>query len=1605
MIVTLIHMDRLGSITLPERVTGQYWVSEAADDGSNRKLIGIEGVNGEWVLKSNKDVRVRDSSGQYVRSTILKSLSIYTLSIEQTGSKALIFTEPNTEDRQTFMKFLADGDMDLSIGRAEQNDIILANQFVSASHATLAYRDGQWHITDLSSTNGTFVDGERVAKKSLKFGDMIYIMGFKLIVGNHFVALNNPDGTVTVRGKLKPFISQTPEQVDEEEDEFELPQPDYFYRSPRFKRDLDKPVFKIDSPPPNAIGDEIPIMFLIGPSMTMGMASMATAMFAVNSAMTTGDITRAIPSIVMSVSMLLGTVLWPILTKRYDRRRRRKKEKIRQEKYKAYLDRVAVMFNEEAERQEELFRENHVPVEDCVARIHHVQRNLWERGRGQNDFLKIRAGVGSGRMIADISYSEKKFSIDDDNLQEELYTLCEAPKVLKNIPITLSFFENHISGVIGNRKETVEFAKGLIIQIAALYSYDEVKMVFIYDEAEQDDFGFTKWLPHVWSDDNKFRFIATNQNEVKEVSAYIEKEIEHRSEINESELEDVKPTYIIFALSRPLAIRAEMLKQVYSKKENIHISVVTFYDELKNLPKECTTVVEIEKNSGKLFDKSDITGKSISFVPDIYLNTAPTALSVKLSNVQLDTSGGSFNLPKMVTFLEMFGVGKVEHLNALTRWKDNDPTKSLEAPIGVDTLGETFKLDLHEKFHGPHGLVAGMTGSGKSEFIISYILSLAVNYHPHEVAFILIDYKGGGMAKSFEKLPHTAGIITNLDGAAIKRSLVSIESELKRRQSVFAEASKKVGESNIDIYKYQKQFREGIVDEPLQHLFIISDEFAELKTQQPEFMQKLVSAARIGRSLGVHLILATQKPSGVVDDQIWANSKFRVSLKVQERADSMDMLKRPDAAELTDTGRFYLQVGYNELFEMGQSAWAGAPYYPSDKAVAERDSSVVVIDRNGRTLKEAKMDKRKGKFANPKKQMDVITDYLSHIADEEKIKVRPLWLEPIPAMILLDDVKKRHSIRPTRSFLLDPRNQLGQGANQASQSERDQPAHSANLAGVLPGQAEVSATVEIDPAKGQLQETKMQETPAVSSGIQPAASIVLNPVIGEYDDPARQRQCLFTLPLTEEGNTIVYGVAGSGKTTFLNTMVYSLIHEHTPDEVNIYLLDFSSETLRAFEKAPHVGDVIFSYEGEKVSNLFKMLQSEIGRRKKLFADYGGDLASYVTATGKNMPSIIVAINNFAAFTEIYEEKEEAVSFLSREGTKYGIYFVLTALGTSVVRFRLLQNFKQLITLQLNDESDYSTVVGKTEGLFPSKHKGRGLIRRDDVYEFQIAHVTDDPVPYPFIQEACGKLLTGWKGAFAKKIPILPEKVDIDFLADSIGTGQSLSLPIGVEKNSLNVHHYPFGQSYIHMVLASGDEYVPFLHEFSMLMAERAGLDVTVYDAPQSFGDQEATGITYYSTMKECEEAIGELFNLVVHRNNSYKEALEKGTEPDSFEQKVIVIHSVAALKEALSPEGSEKLNLILERGEARYNLTIIFGEPARNLSGLSFDKWYKRHLTGADGIWVGSGITEQFQLKPAKTTADMREDIGSEFGFSILKGKSVLVKLLSGENEEDDSDE
>lgn len=1513
MIITVISKNSIKTVSLSKKVKGQFWFEDPSDIREKR-MVCVEGVEEQWVLKSSKQAKIKNQNGEVLKSIVLQPLSIYMLE-RNNKDNVFIYTEPTTDDRQCFTKYNVRNGTQISIGRAAYNDITYKNTFVSSNHARIIFQDNDWFIQDVDSANGVFVNKKRVRETQLFIGDVVYIMGLKIIIGIDFIAINNPDQTVCISKTLIPYINQ---QIDFDEEEYELQEKEYFYRLPRFKRDIEKEAITIYPPPDSVIGEELPIVLVLGSSLAMGIMSMVTV--------TNAILRKNVISMVMGGSMLIGTVLLPIISKKYDAIRKRKKEALRQRKYREYLSNESVLIGEKCTLQEEILRENFVSIQECERRIEECTQNLWERGFGQNDFLKVRVGYGEGELEAEMQKPDKRFSLESDNLREEYYALLEEPKTLHDIPITYSIFDEYVSGIIGKREDVTEFVKGLIIQCAALYGYDEVKFVFIYDKEEEETFGFVKWLPHVWSEGNKFRFIATNIVEVKEISAYLEPIVGYRASMNMTDLEDAIPYYVIFSMSRELAARAEVIKEILAQKQNIHFSIVTAYGDIKSLPKESSIVVELHKNSGRLFDKNDITGHSVEFIPDIKLDRDPYKMAIKLANVQLDILSDEEKLPNSISFLEMFGVGKVEHLNSLNRWKENDPTKSLAAPIGVNTLGDVFTLDLHEKFHGPHGLIAGMTGSGKSEFVITYILSLAVNYHPNEVAFILIDYKGGGMAKSFEKLPHTAGIITNLDGAAIKRSLISIESELKRRQAIFADVSKQIGISNIDIYKYQKLYREGTVKEPLQHLFIISDEFAELKTQQSEFMAQLVSAARIGRSLGVHLILATQKPNGVVDAQIWSNSKFRVCLKVQDRADSMDMLKRAEAAELTTTGRFYLQVGYNELFELGQSAWAGAPYYPSDKVMIEKDNSIVVIDKNGHVIKEGKFDKRGAFHSETKKQLDAITDYLRSIAEEEEIKIRTLWLDPIPAIIFIENLKKKYN--------------------------------------------------------------------AISKRFK------LNPVIGEYDDPVHQRQCLFCVPISDEGNVIIYGSAGSGKTTFLNAMLYSLITEHTPEEVSIYIMDFASETLRAFAKAPHVGDVMLSYEAEKITNLMKMLYKEIKVRKRLFADFGGDYQSYIKCE-KALPQIVIVINNYTAFMEEYESLEDAVTFLSREGVKYGIYFVITSVSTSGVRFRMIQNFKQLFTLQLNDEAEYSSVVGKTEGLFPSKFKGRGLVKKDILYEFQVASLTEEEVPYQYIQTYVSGLAERWHGARAAKIPILPDVVNEEFLIDYIDENDYQNIPIGVETNSLAPCKYPFGTSYITMVVSADDRYQEFANDFTLMMENHLNVSGYVLDGENTvIGNMKK--FTKASSAKQFDDIIAELYEMAVYRNNLYKDALENECEAPSFEPKIIVINSISNVRKSISEVSNEKLMLVLDRGETKYGMNVIIMEQSKTMGLMAMEKWFKNRVSQSDGIWIGSGVTDQFTLKANKQTNEMREDIGKGFGFVFKKGKVTKVKLLRNKAEEED---
>ena len=1531
--VSLLMNSKMITINLPQTVSGQYWLEDADENENYGRIIGIEAKNGKWFLNSNKYVRVLNSNEAGVDSVCLEENYFYHLLSVKTHSDYYVFTEADTQDRLVFKKFATQSRINITIGRDSKNIVAYKNPFVSSQHATLSF-DGidTWSISDNNSTNGTYINNEKLdGSKDLNPGDVINILGLKIVVGNKFFAVNNPDSNVQVSTQYLVAVKQQEISQTRESTSFASPISSY-YRPPRFRRGISTFKFKVDAPPAKEKKDEIPIAFVLGPSMTMGLASIFTAMSAIVNYLSQDPFERnfitILPTIAMALGMLAGTILWPILSKKNEAKRNKRKEALRKEKYIEYLNSCRQEIQNHCNEQRSILIENNPLVSQVATEKGFWEHDLWSREFSDPDFLEIRVGQGNVPMDCEISFPQKSFSLDDDDLKTEVELMATEDYSVNNVPITHSLLYTKATGVVcRNRKTLFEFVNNILLQISMYQSYDEAKIVLISNLQDESGFQFIKWLPHLWNDEKSIRFIASTQEELKELSIEIDRVIESRNNQEDTNKSAVPPHYIIVVTDKELGYKCDFIKKIL-ENNSLGFSVIFAFNELKSLPKECSAVLEIGDNASTIYYKDNLTGEKQVFNAEVLSQEEALSIAKELSNIELDLNKTNFILPSMLTFLDMFGVSKIEHLNALSRWKENNPVSSLKTPVGVDINGDNFILDLHEKFHGPHGLIAGMTGSGKSEFIISYILSLAINYHPNEVAFILIDYKGGGLTGAFESdsytLPHLAGTITNLDGSSIKRSLVSIQSELRKRQAAFNEARRLANEGTMDIYKYQQLYRNGVVKKPIPHLFIISDEFAELKAQQPEFMEQLISTARIGRSLGVHLILATQKPSGVVDDQIWSNSRFRVCLKVQDKSDSMDMIKRADAAEIAQTGRFYLQVGFNELFELGQSAWSGAPYIPKDSNLDEREiKEISLLDNLGRTVHSVKLGVEEEKDRDNLRQIVEINKYIYNLAKTENTFADQLWLPPIPERIYSEQLISKYNV-----------------------SKRSLP-H-------------------------------------------------LTAVVGELDDPENQKQDILEIDFLKTGNVAVYGATGSGKGQFFISTIYSLLKNYSAEELNVYILDFGSETLKSFIKAPQIADVIISSDSEKLKNFFRLLLKELSNRKKLFSNYGGSYSNYLRLSDKKVPSVVVYINNFAAFSEAYEEYEDLVLQMLREGNRYGIFFVVSATNYNDIKFRVGQNFNKQFVLQLNDNSDYSIILGPTNGLYPAKILGRGLVTDDEdrLFEFQTACAFDDEDLITGINSFCNAIAETAK-VFAEPIPVLPEIVNADYFVNS---GYELSFKrfvLGIDYNTMKAKEFNFLKNSLLMVAGlDKEELIPFAIQSAQVAAQIENTKVFVFDTVGVSIEQ--PNVTVVSS--DFETAFEQIYKTVVQRHNDYKDY--NGKYPLDYDLSNIycVVIGFGDLLLSFSNEFARKVNELLKRINPAFRVHFVLCDSPLEVSKYSFEDWYKQQLNG-DGIWVGDGVNGQFTLNISKRNRDMNREIDNRYGFVVEHGKASFIKLL-GEGEE-----
>ena len=1528
MLVAVQSKDRLLTAALPSEVEGARWLVDVA----GRKLAHAVGRGGWWYVEPCEGLRVRGSGGSMHSSVEIdpSKLAVVNLDDREGGSWCLVF-HPDTPQSVTNSIWGFSGERDISIGRSDDNDIVYPCSFVSGRHAKLSYRNGSWLILDLGSSNGMFLNGRRIEPGKAHpaaFGDAVDVFGLRITLGAGFFSCNNPEGSLRMADQqLVRYRAIAPEKRGAAHPAEEA----LFYPALRFARAVEKKSFVVDAPPQPEREDETSLAMRIGPSLIMAFASvMSAAVFVSMMSEQGSSMLRAVPMVTMAVAMLAGSVLWPVLNARTQNKNRAKKEARRRAAYSQYINKVRSELAAEAMLQKDILTENRVSVQECLQRALVCSPNLMNRTALHADYLDVRLGVGEESFVADLRFPDQHFSMDDDDLREAVDALAKEPRLVRGVPLVFPIVSKHVMGVVGSKAATFDFARGMIVQVAALCSYEDVKIVVLCDEEDRDEWSFALHLPHCFSDTSESRYFACGAEEAAELGLFMERVLESRRSVERFEARDAHPYYVVLCASETLADRADIVRAIVRERANWGVSLISLAREMKDLPKECRSVVGLDGASGYLLERDDPSGRRRLFAPDIAVSAeVAQRFSRALSRVRLDLAAVARKMPERLGFFEMFGIANADHLNIAERWRVGNASNTLSCYVGVDELGEPFALNLHEKFHGPHGLIAGTTGSGKSEFIITYILSMAMTYSPNEVAFVLIDYKGGGLAKAFDnehvRLPHLAGVITNLDGAAITRSLVSINSELKRRQALFNRARDVVGGDSVDIYGYLNLFRQGKMDEPCPHLFIVADEFAELKQQEPEFMDELISAARIGRSLGVHLILATQKPSGVVNDQIWSNARFKVCLKVADSADSTEMIKRPDAAELSQAGRFYLLVGYNEYFALGQAAYAGARYVEREQFEPERDDAVTLISDTGRSLVSIK-PRKEGFAGDGRPESVVLLQRIGKTADALGLHARQLWLEPIPAAITVEGLERKYA-----GWL-------------ASESRN---------------------------------------------------RLVLNPLVGEIDDPEHQRQLPLRLPLTAEGNALFYGLGESGVETLLGTMVFSLLRAHDAASLRVYILDFGSESLRAFAAAPQVGDVICAGEDEKVMRFFDFAEAEIAARRRKLAAHGGSLLRYAESHD-DTPALLFVLNDTASFVELYPRLEERLAKLTRDTGRGGVHLVMTGASTSSVRLGMRMNFRQVLAVNMADAGDYGLVFGSMRGVPVPHGHARGLARHDGrLLEFQGAHASIGPDEFGDIARFCASLqetLADQKKVWAPPIPTVPQHVAADDLLSR--AVPLLELPYGIYEDTLEVAAFDFEEAPIRRcVFQKRKTGAPVIRAIAQMASRRPGWECAVLDFDGLLGDERPEGCTF-ATRKD-DLAMGYVANLV------------NFDIPEKGKTLLVVVTGIAGFTTRLAPAYASDLRSFLRDLPAQAAIKFLLADAVSSAT-YSGEEWFKLQVGLKEGLWIGPGADSQSsigisyngnkRLTPDSQMKDSR-------GFAVDAGDARLVRLVELEANEDKEDE
>ncbi|GAB3586206.1 type VII secretion protein EccC [Amycolatopsis endophytica] len=958
-----------------------------------------------------------------------------------------------------------------------------------------------------------------------------------------------------------------------------------------------------------------------------------------------------------------------------------------------------------------------------------ASHRLWERRPMDADFGVARIGTGPQRPAMTLVPPEAKPLEQLEPLSAlALRRFLTTYTAIPGLPLAMAVNGFSRIHVTGDRARSVALVRAILVQLASLQSPDDLRVAACPSAGEQQ-WDWLKWLPHALHPERTdaagpLRLVATS---IVSVEAMIDDLLGERKRFDPSyDNREALPHVVVVLDGGSTAGSDELMADG-------GLEGVTIVDLRTPPPRalDPATIVLHVGEDGALSSET-IDGAVELGEADALDLSAAEGIARQLAPLRATAAGrGEQPLSTDLDLAELLDIGDPRTYDPADTWVQRPTRDRLRIRFGIGTDGSPVELDLKESAQdgmGPHGLLIGATGSGKSELLRTLVLALAVAHPPSSLNFALVDFKGGATFATLDKLPHTSAVITNLADELhlVDRMTDAINGELLRRQELLRAAG-----NFTSLREYERARATGAPLPEVPTLLVICDEFSELLSAKPDFIDMFVQVGRVGRSLGVHLLLASQRLEEGRLRGLETHLSYRIGLRTFSEMESRTVLGVGEAFKLPRApGHGFLKTDNESMLRFRSAYVSGTHRAPlAGPADLRDDDALELLEYSTRYLAPAVGDT--DSVAETPDEDAVGESLLDILVDRMRGRGTPahqVWLPPLAESPTLDQLLPD----------LDRRDDRGFG--------------STRLAGALQA------------------------------------------VIGIVDRPLEQRRDPLVLDLSgSAGHVLVIGGPRSGKSTALRSVVTSLALTHTPREVQFYCLDFGGGTLNTLRGLPHVGGVAGRQNAGAVRRTIAEVRTLIAQRERAFAEHEIDgMQSFRARPGLDAHGdVFLVVDGWATLRNEFDDLEAAVTDIAARGLSYGVHVIASAARMFDLRMNVRDLFGSKLELRIGDPVD--SMVDRASAIkVPEGAPGRGVTTSRHQMLIALPRIdgVDDPIDLANgVRELVDTVASAWQGPPAPAVRLLPAELPYARLA---GEHEANRLAIGIAEDDFGIVHLDFG---------------------------------------------------------------------------------------------------------------------------------------------------------------------------------------------------------------------